>query len=98
MTVDVLLWTSLAALAIHVVDETAIEPGFVRWVQTSFWPTYTAGMNFWFNGGAMVAVAASNVLYDVGGGHWVILALIWPFGFALHGVTVHLYWTIRQRR
>jgi hypothetical protein len=96
MTVDVLVWTSLAALAIHVVDETAIEPGFIRWVQTNFWPTYTAWMNFWFNGGAMVAIAASNVLYDVGGGHWLILALIWPFGFALHGITVHLYWTIRQ--
>src|SRR6266700_5568309 len=25
----------------------------------------------------------------------LILALIWPFGFALHGVTQHLFWTIR---
>src|SRR5262249_21198657 len=52
---------------------------------------------FWFNGGAVVAIAGSNVLADLRGGHWVILALIWPFGFALHGITLHLFWTIRQR-
>ena len=54
-------------------------------------------MNFWFNGGAILAIAFSNLLYDLFGGHWIVLALIWPFGFALHGITVHLFWTIRQR-
>jgi hypothetical protein len=54
-------------------------------------------MNFWFNGGAVVAIAGSNLIAELLGGHWVILALIWPFGFALHGITLHLFWTIRQR-
>jgi hypothetical protein len=54
-------------------------------------------MNFWFNGGAVLAITGSNVLYDLFGGHWIILALIWPSGFALHGITVHLFWTVRQR-
>ncbi len=31
---------------------------------------------------------ASYVIHIVD--EWVILALIWPFGFALHGLTVHL--------
>jgi hypothetical protein len=97
VTLDVLLWTFLASFAIHIVDETVMNGGFIRWFQTSFWPTYTARMNFWFNGGAVVAIAASNLLCDLFGGHWVVLALIWPFGFALHGITLHLFWTIRQR-
>lgn len=97
MTLDVLLWAFLASYVIHIVDETTMNGGFIRWIQTSFWPTYTARMNFWFNGGAVVAIAASNLLYDLFGGHWIILALTWPFGFALHGITVHLFWTIRQR-
>lgn len=96
MSVDILLWASLAALVIHVTEETAINGGFIQWIRTSFWPTYTGRMNFWFNGGAIAAVAASNVLYDLFGGRWVILALIWPAGFALHGLTVHVFWTIRQ--
>ncbi len=97
MSLDVLLWAFLASFVIHLIDETTMNGGFVRWFQNSFWPTYTARMNFWFNAGALLAIAVSNVLYDLVGGHWVILALIWPFGFALHGVTLHLFWTIRQR-
>jgi hypothetical protein len=97
MTLDILLWAFLASYIVHIVDETLMNGGFVRWFQESFWPTYTGRMNFFFNGGAVVAITVSNVLYDIGGGHWIILALIWPFGFAFHGVTLHLFWTIRQR-
>jgi hypothetical protein len=97
MSLDVLLWAFLASYVIHIVDETTMNGGFTQWIKASFWPTYTARMNFWFNGGAILAIAGSNLLYDVAGGHWVIPALIWPSGFALHGITVHLFWTIRQR-
>lgn len=97
MVLDVLLWTFLASFVIHIVDETLMNGGFVRWFQASFWPTYTARMNFWFNGSAVLAVAGSNLLADLLGGHWIVLALVWPFGFALHGITLHLFWTIRQR-
>ena len=97
MIVDILLWAFLASFVIHVVDETTVNGGFIRWMQDNFWPAYSARANFWFNGGAIIAVAGSNLLYDVFGGHWVVLALIWPFGFALHGITVHVYWTVRQR-
>ena len=97
MSLDVLLWAFLASYVIHLVDETTMNGGFIRWFQASFWPTYTARMNFWFNTGALLAITFSNLLYDLFGGHWIILALIWPAGFALHGVTLHLFWTIRQR-
>ncbi|HVC76254.1 MAG TPA: hypothetical protein VND96_07040 [Candidatus Micrarchaeaceae archaeon] len=80
MSLDVLLWAFLASYVIHIVDETTMNGGFIRWFQASFWPTYTARMNFWFNGGAVLAITGSNLLYDLFGGHWIILALIWPFG------------------
>jgi Protein of unknown function with HXXEE motif len=97
MPLDILLWTFLASFVIHIVDETTMNGGFVAWFRASFWPTYTPRMNFWFNGGAVVAITVSNLLADLLGGHWVILALIWVVGFALHGVTLHLFWTARRR-
>ena len=96
MSLDVLLWAFLASYVIHLVDETTMNGGFIHWIKLNFWPTYTARMNFWFNAGAIVAIAGSNLLYDLFGGHWIILALIWPSGFAVRGITVHLFWTIRQ--
>ena len=96
MSLDILLWAFLASYVIHLVDETVMNGGFIHWMQASFWPAYTARMNFWFNCGALVAITVSNLLYDLLGGHWIILVLIWPSGFALHGLTVHLFWTIRQ--
>jgi hypothetical protein len=96
VSLDVLAWVFLASFIIHLIDETAINGGFIRWIQTSFWPTYTVHMNVWFNGAALLLIATGNVLYDLFGGHWIILVLLWPFGFALHGVTLHLFWSIRQ--
>jgi hypothetical protein len=53
-------------------------------------------MFFWFNAGAIGAIATSNLLFDSLGGHWVILPLIWVAGFVTHVATVHVYWTIRR--
>ena len=97
MTLDVLAWALLAAYVVHLLDETMMNGGFVHWVSANFWPGYNQRMFFWFNAGAVVAIAAGNVLFDVFGGHSVVLPLFWIFGFALHGVTVHVFWTVRQR-
>ncbi len=53
-------------------------------------------MFFWFNAGAIIAIAISNLLFDSLGGHWVILPILWIAGFVTHVLTVHLYWTIRR--
>lgn len=97
MTLDLLAWALLAAYVIHLLDETIMNGGFVRWVSTNFWPAYSWRMFFWFNAGAVVAITASNALFDLFGGHFVVLPLFWIFGFAIHGITVHVFWTIRQR-
>jgi len=91
-----LFWGFFASYIVHILDETLLNGGFVGWVIANFWPTYRMRMFFWFNAGAIVAVATSNVLFDTLGGHWVILPLIWAAGFVTHAITFHLYWTIRR--
>jgi hypothetical protein len=95
MLLSLLFWALLAAYIVHILDETLMNGGFVQWIVKNFWPSYTARMFFWFNAGAIVLIALSNVLYDSLGGHWVILPLVWVAGFVTHVITVHLYWTIR---
>jgi len=97
VTLDILVWAFLASYIVHLLDETLMNGGFVRWFQTSFWPSYNARMNFFFNAGAVLSITLGNLLFDLFGGRWIILGLIWVVGFAVHGVTLHLFWTIRQR-
>ncbi len=96
MFLSLLFWVFFAAYIVHILDETLLNGGFVQWIADNFWPTYTTRMFFWFNAGAIVAIAISNILFDNLGGHWVILPLIWLSGFVTHMLTVHLYWTIRR--
>ena len=92
---SLLFWAFLASYIIHILDETLLNGGFVQWIRDNFWPTYTWRMFFWFNAGAIAAVAISNLLFDSLGGHFVILPLIWVAGFVNHAATVHVYWSIR---
>lgn len=96
MFLSLLFWAFLASYVVHVLDETLLNGGFVRWIVDNFWPTYTMRMFFWFNAGALAAIAIGNVLFDTLGGHWVILPLIWVAGFVTHAFTVHVYWTIQR--
>jgi hypothetical protein len=93
---SLLFWALLASYIVHILDETLLNGGFVQWIVDNFWPTYTWRMFFWFNAGAIAAIAISNLLFDSLGGHWVILPLIWVAGFVTHAATVHVYWTIRR--
>ena len=93
---SLLFWAFLASYVVHILDETLLNGGFVRWIADNFWPTYHMRMFFWFNAAAIAAIAASNVLFDSFGGHWVILPLIWVAGFVTHVLTVHVYWTVRR--
>jgi hypothetical protein len=96
MIVNLLFWGFFASYLVHIIDETLMNGGFVQWVVANFWPTYRVRMFFWFNAGAIAAVVISNVLFDVFGGHWIILPLIWVAGFVTHAATFHVYWTIRH--
>jgi hypothetical protein len=93
---SLLFWAFLASYIVHILDETLLNGGFVQWIAANFWPTYRMRMFFWFNAAAIAAIAASNVLFDSLGGHWIILPLIWVAGFVTHALTVHVYWTVRR--
>ena len=93
---SLLFWVLLASYVVHILDETLLNGGFVQWIADNFWPTYNMRMFFWFNTGALAAIAISNLLFDSLGGHWVILPLIFLAGFVTHAATVHVYWTIRR--
>src|SRR5260221_529741 len=93
---NLLFWAFLASYIVHILDETLLNGGFVQWIADNFWPTYTWRMFFWFNAGAIAAIAISNLLFDNLGGHWIILPLIFLAGFVTHAATVHVYWTIRR--
>src|SRR6266571_3672777 len=93
---SLLYWALLASYVVHILDETLLNGGFVQWIRDNFWPSYTMRMFFWFNAGAIAAIAISNLLFDSLGGHWVILPLIFLAGFVTHVATVHVYWTIRR--
>src|SRR5258708_38675123 len=97
MSLAILMWAFLGSYVIHLVDEPTMYGGFLLWIKPSFWPPYTGRMTFWFNSGAVLGIPVSNLLAALFGGHWVILVLIWVSGFALHGIPLHLFWTIRQR-
>ncbi len=92
---NLLFWAFFASYVVHILDESLLNGGVVRWIADNFWPTYTWRMFFWFNAGAVAAIAASDLLFDSLGGHWVILPLIWLAGFVTHALTVHMYWTVR---
>jgi len=96
MFLSILFWAFFATYVIHILDETILNGGFVQWIRDNYWPTYNTRMFFWFNAGALVLIAAGNVLFDSLGGHWVILPILWIAGFVTHAFTVHLYWTIRR--
>src|SRR6266699_6904676 len=93
---SLLFWALLASYLVHILDETLLNGVFVQWIVDNFWPTYTMRMFFWFNAGAIAAIATSNLLFDNLGGHWVILPLIFLAGFVTHAATVHVYWSIRR--
>jgi hypothetical protein len=92
---SILFWAFLASYIIHILDETLLNGGFVKWIAEKFWPTYNVRMFFWFNAAFIVAIAVSNLLFDNYGGHWVVLPIIFIAGFVTHVLTLHLYWTIR---
>ena len=46
-----LFWAFFAAYVVHILDETLLNGGFVRWIADNFWPSYHARMFFWFNTG-----------------------------------------------
>jgi hypothetical protein len=97
MTLSFLFWAVFASYVVHIVDETLIGGGFVAKVREHWWPSYTARMFFFFNAAFLTIVAVCNLAYDLVGRSVLFLPLAFAVAFATHGVTFHLWWTLRYR-
>ena len=97
MTLSFLFWAVFASYVVHIVDETLIGGGFVAKVREHWWPTYTARMFFFFNAAFLAIVAGCNLAYDLVGQSVLFLPLFFAVAFATHGVTFHLWATLRYR-
>jgi len=97
MTFSFLFWAVFASYVVHIIDETLIGGGFVAKIREHWWPSYTARMFFFFNAVFLAIVALCNVAYDLVGQSVLFLPLTLAVVFATHGVTFHLWWTLRYR-
>ena len=97
MTLSFLFWAVFASYVVHIIDETLIGGGFVAKVREHWWPTYTARMFFFFNAAFLAIVAGCNLAYDLVGQPVLFLPLFFAVAFATHGVTFHLWATLRYR-
>ncbi len=96
-TLSFLFWAVFAAYIVHIIDETLIGGGFVEKVREHWWPGYTARMFFFFNAAFLAITAACILAYDAIGSAVLFLPLAFAVLFATHGVTFHLWWTLRYR-
>jgi hypothetical protein len=94
---DVLFWLLPANFVVHVLDETLMNGGFVAKVRQYWWPEYNSLMFSWFNTVAMAAFVASVLLYEIFGGHWVILPVLFVAERWFHGFVFHIWWTVKYR-
>ncbi len=46
MFLSLLFWVFLATYVVHILDETLLNGGFVKWIADNFWPAYNARMFF----------------------------------------------------
>jgi hypothetical protein len=97
MTLSFLFWAVFASYVVHIVNETLIGGGFVAKVCEHWWPTYTARMFFFFNAAFLAIVEGCNLAYDLLGQSVLFLPLFFAVAFATHGVTFHLWATLRYR-
>jgi hypothetical protein len=96
-TLSLLFWAVFAAYIVHIIDETLIGGGFVTKVQERWWPAYTARKFFFFNAAFLAITGACILAYDIIGSPVLFLPLAIAVVYATHGVTFHLWYTLRYR-
>jgi len=87
MPLNVLFWCMEAAYIVHCLDETIAGNGFVKMVNSHFWPEYSGKQFFWFNTLFHILNISGIILYEIFGGMWVI----WPLSFCWLFVTNGLW-------
>ena len=67
---NLLFWAFFASYVVHILDESLLNGGFVRWIADNVWPTYTWRMFFWLTRGPLLrlrpATCSLTVLVVIG--------------------------------
>ena len=71
-----LFWAFFASYVVHVLDETLLNGGFVRWIADNFWPSYNVRMFFWFNAAFIGAIVSIKFLV-----RWFHTRTLTPFAW-----------------
>jgi hypothetical protein len=88
--IQFLFWGFVAAYVIHILEESVLGENFVDKVRKNFIPFYDWTKFFWFNAFLLSLNVVAIIVYDIGGGRWIIFPLslavertlngIWHFG------------------
>jgi len=95
--ISFLFWGYVAAYVVHILEESLLGENFVEMVRKNFWPEYQWKHFFGFNTLLMILLILSIVLYEVLGGAWIIVPLIFVFLMATNGLW-HLGFTLITKK
>jgi hypothetical protein len=84
--ISFLFWGYVAAYVVHILEESLLGENFVEMVRKNFWPEYQWKHFFGFNTLLMSLIILSIILYEVLGGAWVIIPLIFVFQMVTNGL------------
>lgn len=84
--ISFLFWGYVAAYVVHILEESLLGENFVEMVRKNFWPEYQWKHFFGFNTLLMSLIILSIILYEMLGGAWVIVPLIFVFQMVTNGL------------
>lgn len=95
--IQLLFWGFVAVYVIHIMEESILGENFVDKVRKNFFPGYDWTKFFWFNTFLLGLNVLAIIVYDLGGGSWIIFPLALAIERTLNGVW-HLGETVMTRK
>ncbi len=84
--INLVFYAFVAAYVVHIIDESMLGENFVEMVRRSFWPAYEWKHFFGFNTLLMSMIILSVFLFDLFGGNWLLIPLIFVFQMVTNGL------------
>lgn len=97
LPITLFFWGFVAAYAVHIIEESVMGETFVGMMQRLEGPGYQWKHFFWFNTLLMSLIIMATVIYEIFGGHLIVLPLIFVFQMATNGLW-HLLATVIRKK
>jgi hypothetical protein len=95
--IQLLFWGFVAVYVIHILEESVLGENFVDKVRKNFFPSYDWTKFFWFNTFLLTLNVVAIIVYDIGGGRWIIFPLSLAVERTLNGI-YHFVETVVTRK